>query len=393
MQRRSHKAHKAYKASRSRSASFPFVFGVITTFCLPSTVGAVQGTAGQTGQTGQTGRAFPAVRATPGITGGTVQAAQTATAGHLLSDLKRLAGAMGVSFVLEGDASRAREVPPASLLPRDKPGAGGAVVPPSAEVGHRAELEELARRFDYSVETVRGLDGVYVLKKRYSRPDDLPEITLEECAASLSDINKLITPFDSGIPSAPALSLRVQEVLASFTEEQRAVMRRGGRTSRTASPPLERPSGRIALSSSGESGGRVAFPPPLDGALPVSSLSKEQREVVTGMAVATYTGDALRAASNFAQEADWLVKNGASLRWGELRGGLFLGYESPFAPPPGIKALGPLPPRAAGTRPPNCRPPYSRLRSRRTPCEWCSSGNSPKSLRKGHRPLRPSRPG
>jgi hypothetical protein len=66
---------------------------------------------------------------------------------------------------------------------------------------------------------------VFLLRKRYTRPEDLPGATLEECALSAAQVARLLQPFGAGIGQVTiGRHPLMRSFLASLSPEQWAAM-------------------------------------------------------------------------------------------------------------------------------------------------------------------------
>jgi hypothetical protein len=108
----------------------------------------------------------------------------TLSAADLFSkDLEILSKRLGVAFVAEGQ-------------PYPLPSSGP--VPTLSEKLSQADaVQEVANYFDYSA--VRQGDA-YLLTKRYTSPEDMPDVTPEECRLGLKSILTLVTPLNPHYP-------------------------------------------------------------------------------------------------------------------------------------------------------------------------------------------------
>lgn len=66
-------------------------------------------------------------------------------------------------------------------------------------------VTKIAAAYDYSAERQ---GGVFVLKKRYTDPEDLPDVTLDECRQSLDDVLRVLDAFN------PHLFISIREPLS-----------------------------------------------------------------------------------------------------------------------------------------------------------------------------------
>lgn len=121
-------------------------------------------------------RKSPAVAA-----GGPKVRLSSAQAASFEKALNMLAAQGKVAFVAEG-------LPLRATLPPDK----AAELAASSSTPLAAVVEKLALAYDYDA-TRQG--DVFVLKKRYTDPHDLPGLTLEECQLSLQDVVRVLNGF------------------------------------------------------------------------------------------------------------------------------------------------------------------------------------------------------
>lgn len=90
-------------------------------------------------------------------------------------------GAAGQS----AEQSGKEEAPPGKENPGENEGQAGnqdEAVPPSGNLSAEEEVAAVAKRFDY---TSVHQGNVYLLAKRYTNPEDIPEVTAEECRLML----------------------------------------------------------------------------------------------------------------------------------------------------------------------------------------------------------------
>ena len=98
---------------------------------------------------------------------------------------------------------------------------GKAIAPPNTDAVE--VLGKVADAYDYDVSQV---GPVFVLKKRYTDPRDLPAITLEECTQALNDVAQALDAMnpDQGHDLAAFRLQRMQELVASLSPEQLQAM-------------------------------------------------------------------------------------------------------------------------------------------------------------------------
>lgn len=194
---------------------------------------------------------------------------------------------------------------------------------PNAEVPNlRAEgmplneaVAKLAAAYDYTAER---RDATFIFRKRYTALDDVPNVTLEECALSVRDVARLLAPFDAKMAARPLRdNPAITGLISSLTPEQTALMR-GGLL----------PAGGVSMAGK------------IDAALPISSLAPAQQQLIQQLALHFFTKDAIKESDRAAAEIARIVKDDTVFRWGDVRGIHFLGYESPQVPQsPGLVPL------------------------------------------------------
>lgn len=115
-----------------------------------------------------------------------------------------------------------------------------------------AVVERVAAAYDYDSQR-RG--NVFVLKKRFSDPNDLPDVTPEECRQALDDVLGILAPFDPGQPDvSPAReNLLLIHLADSLTPDQMEAMRQtegvGGLPVASLNPEQQAMVRRFALTS------------------------------------------------------------------------------------------------------------------------------------------------
>ncbi len=230
---------------------------------------------------------------------------QKADSHTLQGALHTMAKQARVAFVVEGHPYKAR-------LPE-------AEVPAVPEEGLPLSeaVAAMAAAYDYEAER-RG--NVFLLRKRYLQPDDLPGVTPEECALSAADAARLLNPFDSGISFTRfAENPLVRTFIASLTPEQLAIM--GSANLPDGKSPIFRP---------------------IETGLAVSTLGAPQQQFMRQFVFHHYAGDAVKNAVRAAGEIKRLMEGDAVFRRGDVHGVRYLGYELPKAEPPGEVVLIPL---------------------------------------------------
>jgi hypothetical protein len=201
---------------------------------------------------------------------------------------------IGFDFVLERLSERCRcailvegwpikdEVDPATLPP---------IFHSEQEKMRPEDAAKILEMFDYSVEQRR---NVLLLRKRYSSPDDLPAITIEEARDAVRDVQTVISPFflnlkRGGASSDPA----VKQFITSLAPEQLAAM---------ADP------------SKG---------------LPLSDLSPEQRAATWRVSLHFYTGRPERAIQAVQHQLTCASKDELYIGWPKRSSSRVFGYGFP----------------------------------------------------------------
>lgn len=198
-----------------------------------------------------------------------------------LDALGVLAAQAGVAFVAEGE-------PLSPVLSGMK-----AQDLPSGTATLSATVAKLAAAYDYRAER-RG--NVFVLKKRYTDPKDLPGVTLEECRLSMRDALHLLAPFSPGFTSpAPSQDPRIKWLIASLTAEQLRAM-------------ADRPRG-----------------------LPVAVLDARQQAQIWRFALHIYVQYPERDAKAALAQLDCVLDPKTTFGWGDQDGQRVFGYEGPLA--------------------------------------------------------------
>jgi hypothetical protein len=105
-------------------------------------------------------------------------------------------------------------------------------------------VREVATYFDYSA--VRQ-GNVYLLTKRYSNPDDLPDVSHEECMFGLKAITRILAPFNPNIPPATNISDPQAKIARMLDEEQLAQLSGGGLPVLALTPSQKEEVWRVAL--------------------------------------------------------------------------------------------------------------------------------------------------
>jgi hypothetical protein len=100
------------------------------------------------------------------------------------TDLKIISERFGVAIVAENEPQPITKNSPIPTL--------------EEKLSAEEAIHEVADYFDYSA--VRK-GAVYLFTKRYTHPEDLPDVTLEECKRSLKTISKMLAAFNPKIPA------------------------------------------------------------------------------------------------------------------------------------------------------------------------------------------------
>ena len=202
--------------------------------------------------------------------------------------LTALAAQGRVAFVAEGEPLKAAL---SEAEVDDHFAEGAAALPLSAAV------EKVATSYDYDAALAKG-GGLFVLRKRYSDPNDLPGVTLEECRLAVRDVLHVLSRYDpavlqAGMSDDPAL----QELMASLSPAQ-----------------LE------ALQDK-------------QVRLPVSALSPRQRELVWRFALHAYVQTPTNDLRHVRARFDTVLHRDTWFGWSEMLGLRLFGYEGPQAEP------------------------------------------------------------
>jgi hypothetical protein len=110
-------------------------------------------------------------------------------------------------------------------------------------------LATLAARWDFDVER---RPGVILFRKRYSRNDDLPFVSLAEWAAAMRDIQVVLTDFDPADPPVHEIGVEpwIGDLAKSLSPEQRGPLKNGVAVS-TLTPEQQRLVWHFGLKSFG----------------------------------------------------------------------------------------------------------------------------------------------
>jgi len=192
-------------------------------------------------------------------------------------------------------------------------------VPEQAPLGEM--LNALADGYDYGVEERKG--SVFVLKKRYSDPRDLPGVTREECRAALKDMLRALAPYNPHTSTNSKRDPLLGEFMTTLTDEQ--IRRLGGVHTGTSIPD----------------------PLPKSQALPVASLSARQRTLVWRFITYYYVQARVQGMEAAIRKMDQLVpEESVTFRWTERGGQRAFGYQIPVTDPkapPGLVFFRALP--------------------------------------------------
>lgn len=105
-------------------------------------------------------------------------------------------------------------------------------------------VQEVADYFDY---TVARQGSAYLLTKRYSNSNDLPDVTPEECMAGLKAIAKLMDRFNPHLPRAGYTGSPAAAVARLFGAEQWRKLGNGGLAVKELTPDQRAEVERVAL--------------------------------------------------------------------------------------------------------------------------------------------------
>jgi hypothetical protein len=148
-------------------------------------------------------------------------------------------------------------------------------------------IKQIADAFDYTA--LKFSSTVYVLKKRYSAPYDLPFVTFEECRLAIQDVFTLLRPFNAETvsPNEP----RLKRFVASLTPEQ------------------------TQLLQDKELG------------LPIGQLSPEQREQIWRVVLFLFAQRPLDKVREVESQANCVAGPKAAVGWRTLKDMRLFGYE------------------------------------------------------------------
>ena len=106
-------------------------------------------------------------------------------------------------------------------LKKQQPALTLLALPPNSPAS--AALGALAEDYDY---TVQRQENIFLLVKRHSDPNDLPDVTPEECAQALDDMAQVMGALNPGPPPedrdsvGPHFSLQIAQIAATLTPAQ-----------------------------------------------------------------------------------------------------------------------------------------------------------------------------
>lgn len=161
----------------------------------------------------------------------TEQKATTSTADLFFADLEILSRRLGIAFIAEGEPFTVSKPGPVPTL--------------NENLSQEEAVREVSTYFDYSA--VRQ-DNVYLLTKRYTNPDDLPDVSHEECMFGLKTVTRLLAPFNPNFPPATYVSEPRAEIARMLDEEQLAQLSGGGLPVLALTPSQKAEVWRLALS-------------------------------------------------------------------------------------------------------------------------------------------------
>jgi hypothetical protein len=118
---------------------------------------------------------------------------------------------------------------------------------PEGDVALPEIVAKLAAAFDYSAESQ---GNVFVLRKRYSDPRDLPGVTLQECALAVQDVMRVASALNPRVPPRRYGGTRhplAGELIATLTPEQLQAMQDKELRVADLTPRLQAQVWRIAL--------------------------------------------------------------------------------------------------------------------------------------------------
>jgi|GEM_PF-2686957 len=145
-------------------------------------------------------------------------------------DLEVLSLRLGVTFIAEG-----QPFPPNNKLPAPSL---------SNNLSSEAAVREVADYFDYSA--VRQ-GNIYLLMKRYTNPEDMPEVTPEECMNGLKAISKILILFNPKIPTGTFAGEPMANIVHLLSTEQLERLSKSGLSVSELTPSQHEEVWRLAL--------------------------------------------------------------------------------------------------------------------------------------------------
>lgn len=118
-------------------------------------------------------------------------------------DLQILSQRLGIAFVLEGRPFAISQNMPVPTL--------------NINLSREEAVKEVAAYFDYEV--ARQGD-VYLLTKKYSNPEDLPELTQAECRNAIKKIVRIMKPFNPQFPPGTSFGSPEAQIAHLLSAEQ-----------------------------------------------------------------------------------------------------------------------------------------------------------------------------
>lgn len=146
------------------------------------------------------------------------------------ADLKILAHRLGIAFVAEGQPFPIVKDGPVPTL--------------NANLTREEAIKEIADYFDYAV--VRQGE-IYLLTKRYTAPQDLLEVTPDECLFGLKAVSKVLAPFNPNIPSSTIAGNPEAAIVHLLSAEQIAKFGQNGLPVSELTPAQRAEAWRLAL--------------------------------------------------------------------------------------------------------------------------------------------------
>ncbi len=173
---------------------------------------------------------------------------------------------------------------------------GADIAPGKAHEDAAQAVERVAAGSDYSVTRQ---EQVFVLKKRFTSKEDIPDVTVGEAYSALDNISHLLQSFEPHYPqSTGPWDARALAMLNVLSQEQIASLENGG--------------------------------------VPIKSLSSDQRSQVWRFALSFYVDNALKETTAAADLLRVVVKQDSVFRWGKVPGANNdeFGSETRFGNPP-----------------------------------------------------------